>query len=117
VENLQAGSQPLFVSIVPSLGDVVVNLAEQTVSFGGFVAPINTADAANVTFGGTPIGTLAQIASKEGDEIYINGTLDRVTGHMEVSTSTGPKGTQAMSAPPSTICDAPSGQAGLLIAD
>jgi hypothetical protein len=45
---------------------LVVNLDERTVSFMGWVAPINLLDAASIQFGGGEIGPGAQIAAKAG---------------------------------------------------
>ena len=67
---------------------VVANLNERTVSFMGWVAPINLLDAASIQFGGGEIGPGAQIAAKAGYTQRIDGILDRVTGHMEADTMT-----------------------------
>jgi hypothetical protein len=61
---------------------VVVNLEEQTVSFEGWVARIEYADATLIRFGGKQLGQ--QI---KGMDITILGQIDRVTGHMAASTS------------------------------
>jgi hypothetical protein len=67
---------------------VVVNLNERTVSFQGWVVPISIADAAAINFNGEQIGPVGQIARKEGYTTRIDGILDRVTGHMALSTMT-----------------------------
>jgi hypothetical protein len=61
---------------------VVANLNERTVSFMGWVAPINNVDAAGINFNGKPVG------GPEGDTQRIDGYLDRVTGHMIADTTT-----------------------------
>jgi hypothetical protein len=62
---------------------VVVNLNERTVSFLGYVARINDVNAANIKFGGPQIG-----GHHEGFDISIMGSVDRVTGHMDATTTT-----------------------------
>jgi len=45
---------------------VIVNLAEHTVSFGGYVAPIDNVDSANVAFTGTsnmPVGQYGPVST------------------------------------------------------
>jgi hypothetical protein len=58
---------------------VVVNLDEQTVSFLGYVAPVNNVDAATINFGGRRIGNLS---------ISVTGYMDRVTGRMDATVTT-----------------------------
>ena len=56
---------------------VIVNLAEHTVSFGGYVAPIDKVDGANVAFTGTsnmPVGQYGPVST------LVSGNVDRVTG-------------------------------------
>jgi hypothetical protein len=67
---------------LPKVG-VIVNLNEGTVSFLGYVAHINSADAAYVQFGGKGIGV-----QFEGAKINIMGEIDRVTGRMEATFGT-----------------------------
>jgi len=69
---------------------VVVNLDEQTVSFEGYVVPINSVDAAIITFGGEQVGPIAQLARSQGYRQVIRGSLDRVTGHMDANTNQYP---------------------------
>jgi hypothetical protein len=57
---------------------LVVNLAERTVSFGGFVAPFNKVDAANIYFHGE--------SQQQGISVTVDGNIDRVTGAVEAST-------------------------------
>jgi hypothetical protein len=49
----------------------------------GYVARIKDVDAANINFGGPQIGE-----RKEGYRISISGDFDRVTGHMDATTTT-----------------------------
>jgi hypothetical protein len=58
---------------------VVVDLAEHTVSFAGYVAHIENVDGANVFFG--------------GGEDRATGDIDRVTGVMSATTVSGDVGT------------------------
>ena len=56
---------------------LIVNLAEHTVSFGGYVAPIDKVDGANVAFTGTsnmPVGQYGPVST------LVSGNVDRVTG-------------------------------------
>ena len=62
---------------------VVVNLDERTVSFMGYVTRVKDVDAATVSFGSKQIGGLDLDYS-----IIIGGNLDRVTGHMDATTTT-----------------------------
>jgi len=71
---------------------VVANLNDQTVSFMGYAAPIATVDAAAISFNGELLGPLAQIASKQNNNIRIDGMLDRVTGHIVADAMTYGKG-------------------------
>jgi hypothetical protein len=80
---------------------VVVNLNERTVSFQGWTVPISIADAATISFNGDEIGPVGQIAAKEGLTYRIDGTLDRVTGHMTADTMTYE--TKKLSDPTSSI--------------
>src|SRR5262245_50949427 len=52
---------------------LVVNLKDRTVSFGGFVAPFNKVDEANIYFNGTN-------KDQYGISTMVDGSLDRVTG-------------------------------------
>jgi hypothetical protein len=59
---------------------VVVNLAERTVSFTGFVAQIDHADTAVIEFSGNDPKT------KKGFNSNTSGYIDRVTGAMNATT-------------------------------
>jgi hypothetical protein len=65
---------------------VVVNFAEHTVSFLGYVVPITSVDAANVSFEGqvktSSFGTTLSMT--------VSGSVDRVTGAMTATTLTTP---------------------------
>lgn len=50
----------------------------------GYVAPINSVDAAYVGFGGKHIGVIGL----EGAKINIMGEIDRVTGRLDATTTT-----------------------------
>jgi hypothetical protein len=63
---------------------VVVDLDKRTVSFLGYVARITDVDAANIRFGGEQ----ASDKPKYGYSISTSGSIDRVTGHMDVTTTT-----------------------------
>jgi hypothetical protein len=63
---------------------VVVNLNERTVTFQGFVAPIASVDAARINFNGKQIEKTGYYTQR------IDGTLDRVTGHMIADAMTLP---------------------------
>jgi hypothetical protein len=63
---------------------VVANLNERAVSFMGFVAPIVSVDAANISFNGEQVGPKAAPEYTQ----RIDGYLDRVTGHMVADTTT-----------------------------
>jgi hypothetical protein len=63
---------------------VVVNLDERTVSFMGYVAPMNYVDTANINFGGQQTGRLFPGFGTA----TIGGILDRVTGHMTAKATT-----------------------------
>ncbi len=80
---------------------VVANLNERTLSFQGYIAPIQIVDAAAISFDGEVVGPLAQIASKAGYTQRIDGILDRVTGHMTADTMTSQ--TKTLAAPNSVI--------------
>jgi hypothetical protein len=60
---------------------VVINLAEQTVAFGGHVVGISRMDAANVSFSGQSLSSWEGIRTT----IYIDGSVDRVTGTLHVT--------------------------------
>jgi hypothetical protein len=61
---------------------VVVNLAERTVSFTGYVGQIDNADAAVIEFSGNKNKT-------QGVNSDTGGFIDRVTGAMNATTSVG----------------------------
>jgi hypothetical protein len=65
---------------------VVVNLAEETVSFGGYVTRIDKVDAANISFNGTSDFQFHGVGPKTTLSIW--GAIDRVTGAMSASTNT-----------------------------
>jgi hypothetical protein len=59
---------------------IVVNLAERTVSFSGYVVGIEKVDAANISFGGQ--------YRYSGVDISVHGDIDRVTGAASIMTYT-----------------------------
>jgi len=63
---------------------VVVNFAEQNVSFAGYVVPISRVDAANVTFEGEVKGVAFGLSLST----TVSGMVDRVTGAMTATTQT-----------------------------
>ena len=65
---------------IENLG-LVVNLTAKTVSFGGYSAPFNTVDLANIYFTGKNRNTL-------GMDVTVDGNLDRVTGAVDVTVIT-----------------------------
>jgi hypothetical protein len=77
IKNKPADPEPM-----KNMG-VVVNLDARTVSFAGYVARIKDVDEAIISFGGRQIGE-----RKEGYRISIRGDIDRVTGHMDATTTT-----------------------------
>ena len=60
---------------------LVVNLADKTVSFAGYVAPFKTVDAANIYFSGSS-------QSPYGLTATVDGNIDRVTGAVTATIST-----------------------------
>jgi hypothetical protein len=60
---------------------MVVNLAEQTVTFGGHIVGISGADAANVSFSGQFLSSWVGIRTT----VSIDGSVDRVTGTLHVT--------------------------------
>ena len=63
---------------------VVVNLTDRTVSFLGYVAQIDSIDAADVTFSGE---TKVKMGGQStGVGVYVMGDIDRVTGAMSAAT-------------------------------
>ena len=60
---------------------MVVNLAEQTVAFGGHVVGISRVDAANVSFSGQSLSSWEGIRTT----ISIEGSVDRVTGTLHAA--------------------------------
>jgi hypothetical protein len=63
---------------------VVVNFAEHNVSFAGYVVPITSADAANVSFEGEVQSRSLGITLS----VSVSGTVDRVTGAFDATTLT-----------------------------
>jgi hypothetical protein len=61
---------------------VVVNLVENTVSFGAYVVKIDAVGAANITFSGESKVQLSGVLGKPAVTVSIMGDLDRVTGHL-----------------------------------
>ena len=68
---------------VNNLG-VVVNFAEQNISFAGYVVPITRVDAADVTFE----GQVKALALGLSLSTSVSGMVDRVTGSMTATTLT-----------------------------
>jgi hypothetical protein len=62
----------------------VVNLADHTVTFGGYVAKIDSVDAADIAFSGQ--GKLS-IRQQTGT-ILVTGNINRVTGAVSAKTAT-----------------------------
>jgi hypothetical protein len=60
---------------------MVINLAEQTVAFGGHVVGISRVDASNVSFSGQSLSSWEGIRTT----ISIDGSVDRVTGTLHAT--------------------------------
>jgi hypothetical protein len=63
---------------------LVVNLAEHTVSFAGYVVRIDNVDAANISFDGESTSQLGESGPKMS--FYVMGAVDRVTGAAQATT-------------------------------
>jgi hypothetical protein len=59
---------------------LVVNLAEHTVSFAGYVAQIDKVDAANISFTEEENNKLQLAGRGSGTGVAVTGDIDRVTG-------------------------------------
>ena len=62
---------------------MVINLAEQTVAFGGHVVGTSRVDAADVSFSGQSLSSWAGIRTA----VSIDGNVDRVTGTLHATQS------------------------------
>jgi hypothetical protein len=62
---------------------VVINLAEHTISFAGYVSHVDSVDAAVISFGSEPLLT------QEHPEVSALGEIDRVTGMLSATTMDG----------------------------
>jgi hypothetical protein len=60
---------------------IVVNLADQTVAFGGYVVGVSRMDAASVSFGGQSVSSWEGIKTT----VSIDGNVDRVTGALHLT--------------------------------
>jgi hypothetical protein len=63
----------------------VVNLADQTVTFGGYVAKIDRVDDASISFHGEQA---LSIGNRQAGTIIVTGHIDRVTNAVLATTKT-----------------------------